>query len=58
MSAVKNEFHEEIEQRADYADCHNDNEFFERLDVAGVDEITWSKSLNNEYANWQYFNLK
>lgn len=41
-----------------YDDCHNDNEFFESLEYAGISEITWCDSLNSEYANWQYFNLK
>lgn len=58
MGAVKNEMWDEIEQRADYADCHNENEFFERLDEAGVDEIKWSKSLNNNYQQWIYLTIK
>lgn len=58
MGAVKNYFWDEIEQRNAWADCHNDNEFFEQLDEAGIGEITWSQSLNDEYATWQYINLK
>jgi hypothetical protein len=36
----------------------SDNDKFEDLAAAGVDEIKWSKSLNAEYAEWQYLTLK
>ena len=58
MSKIKNYFHDEICERAEYAECWNDDEYFERLDYAGVGEITWSESLNAKYATWQYLNLK
>lgn len=51
---------DEIEQRAlfDYGNGISEDEAFEILDAAGVDEIKWSNSLNNEYALWMYLNLK
>ena len=49
---------DEIEQRAHYEDCRSDDEFFEDLDAAGIDEIKWDESLNQDYAQWMYFNLK
>jgi len=60
MSKVKNEYHDEIEQRALFAleSDASEDDAFEILDAAGIGEITWSKSLNNDYAQWQYFNLK
>lgn len=58
MSQIKNHFHDEIEQRAAWQDCRNDNEFFEQLDEAGIGEVTWNQSLNADYGIWQYLNLK
>lgn len=58
MSAIKNYYADEIEQRSVLADCINENEFFEYLDEAGIGEISWSESLNNQYATWQYLNIK
>jgi hypothetical protein len=48
---------DEAEQRALFDDM-SDDEAFENLDAWGVDEIKWSKSLNNEYMNWIYLNIK
>lgn len=60
MGAVKNHFHDEIEQMALFGRDSNlsEDEAFEILDSEGVDEITWSDSLNNAYATWQYLHLK
>jgi len=60
MGLVKNAFHDEIGQRALFArDSElSEDEAFEILSCEGVDEITWSQSLNNDYARWMYFNLK
>jgi hypothetical protein len=51
---------EEIEQRAlfDHDSDINEDEAFEILHAAGVDEIKWSDSLNNSYIQWVYFNIK
>lgn len=60
MSAIKNEYHDEIEQRALFAidSDVSEDEAFEMLDAAGIDEIKWSPRLNNDYANWMYLNVK
>ncbi len=58
MGIIKSHFAEVIEQRAAWQNSRNDNEFFEELNEGGVNEITWSDSLNNDYATWQYLNLK
>jgi len=60
MGAVKNHYHDEIEQRALFSLDSNlsQDEAFEILDAEGVDEIKWSKSLNADYATWMYLNLK
>lgn len=60
MGAVKNYFWDEIEQRALFNRESNlsEDEAFEILSSDGIDEITWSKSLNDEYATWQYLHLK
>lgn len=49
---------DEINQRNRYSECHNDDEFFEELDAAGIDEIKWSDSLNNQYMQWIYLHIK
>lgn len=51
---------DEAEQRAlfDLDSDISEDEAFEILDVAGISEIKWSKSLNNDYAQWMYFALK
>lgn len=50
----------EIEQRALFAidSDLSEDEAFEILSAAGIDEIKWSKSLDYDYAKWMYFNLK
>lgn len=51
---------DEAEQRAlfDFDSDISEDEAFEILDAAGISEITWSKSLNNDYTQWMYFALK
>lgn len=51
---------DEIEQRAMFAldSDLSEDEAFEILDAAGIGEIKWSESLNKDYSQWQYFNLK
>lgn len=34
------------------------DEAFEILAAAGVDEIKWDTGLNNEYMTWIYLNIK
>ena len=51
---------DEIEQRSLF---HHESELcndaaFEILATNDINEITWSNSLNAEYALWQYYNLK
>ena len=60
MSKVKNAYHDEIEARSLFSleSPLSEDEAFEVLSEAGVDEITWSACLNNAYAQWQYINLK
>lgn len=48
----------QIEWNAMMQDGMSEDEAFECLDAAGVDEITWSNSLNREYMQWVYFNIK
>jgi len=51
---------DEIEQRALFAidSDISEDEAFEILDANGVDEIKWSKRLNNDYMHWIYLNIK
>lgn len=51
---------DEIEQRAlfDIDSDISENEAFEIIHAAGVDEIKWSKSLNNDYMTWMYLYIK
>lgn len=60
MSAIKNAFHDQIEQMALFShdSILSKNEAFEILDAEGVDEIKWDDVLNMQYAQWMYFNLK
>lgn len=57
---TESEYHGETEQRALFAleSDVSEDEAFEILCAAGVDEIKWSNSLNNDYVQWMYFNLK
>jgi hypothetical protein len=48
---------DEIEQRALFDDM-SDDEAFETLCDAGVEEIKWSESRQIEYMNWIYLNIK
>jgi hypothetical protein len=53
------EEHTEAWQRELFDDSSiSDTEKFESLAAAGVDEIKWSRSLNQEYADWMYLSVK
>ena len=41
-----------------YDGCANDNEFFEMLDEACIDEVKFSKSINADYQTWIYLTIK
>ena len=58
MGRLKNERMDEIEQRANYADCQNDDEFFESLESNGIYAINWSDSLDRAFSRWMYLNNK
>lgn len=51
---------EEIEMRALFSASSDisQDEAFEILAAAGVDEIKWDTGLNNEYMTWIYLNIK
>lgn len=62
MSAVKNEFHEEIELKAIWDDRHNDNEAFESFEYAQIESAFIARVLGTQvledYGTYQYLNNK